>query len=305
MFERLKQQLNTVKSELEIPQSNAVIRVIGDRASGKTTYMAALARWPNANPASLVQSVTPINEVGEALIAKAQNVLEQGLELEPSDLEADAEEVNDYSFSIILKRQFSLRSSHTNLSGIPIQLNISCKDYAGEFFSDLLYQANDPKLKSYLADCMQATGIMFLVDGSTRKDADYAIGIEKFLKTLEPYDNASELRQVALVLTKCEQPDLWDKRHQPKRLADARYPQVCSKLQAWQAGTSRKIDFFATSAFGIIGAQFPEANSKQLTRSRGGVTSILKDPKRWRPFGLVAPIYWLCTGARHKQLDED
>ena len=81
-------------------QSNAVLRVIGDRASGKTTYMASLARWPNADPSSPVQTVIPVNEEGEELIAKAQNILEQGLELEPTDLSASAIDVKDYTLSI-------------------------------------------------------------------------------------------------------------------------------------------------------------------------------------------------------------
>jgi hypothetical protein len=291
-------------AESQATQSNAVIRVIGDRASGKTTYMASLARWPSANPASPVQSVSAVNEESEELISKAQNILEQGLELEPSALTADAEAVKDYSLTITLKNKFSIKNPRTNLLGGSVQLNISCKDYAGEFFTDLLHQFGDAKLNSYLEDCLQATGIMFLLDGSTRKDLEYAIGIEKFLKSLDKA-GASELCRLALVLTKCEQPDLWDKRHQPKRLANARYPQVCDKLKAWQSSNSVSVDFFTTSAFGMVGNPFQEANSKLLTRSRGGTTSILREPKHWRPFGLVAPIYWLCTGERHKQLDED
>lgn len=304
MFNQLRKQLIPNLVEPEATQSNAVIRVIGDRASGKTTYMASLARWPSANPTSPVQSVSAVNEESEELIRKAQNVLEQGLELEPSDLSANAEMVKDYSLTITLKSQFSIRNPRANLTGAPVKLNISCKDYAGEFFSDLVHQSGNTKLTSYLEDCQQATGILILVDGSTRKDAEYAIAIEKFLRALDK-SGQTELQRIALVLTKCEQPDLWDKRHQPKRLANARYSQVCSKLQMWQSSNPVRVDFFTTSAFGMVGNPFPEANSKQLSRSRGGVTSVLKDPKHWRPFGLVAPIYWLCTGERHQQLDED
>lgn len=58
------------------------IFVIGSRSSGKTTYMAALARWPGTDPStSSVQTVTPIHEDGEALITKAKNILEQGEQL--------------------------------------------------------------------------------------------------------------------------------------------------------------------------------------------------------------------------------
>jgi hypothetical protein len=314
MFNQLKKQLNvaqstikTAKAEAEVTQSNAVIRVIGDRASGKTTYMAALARFPNANPDGAIQDITAIGD-GNELISKAQNILEQGLELEPTDLQPNAENVSDYQLSITLKGRFSLKSPRTSLPGSMSKLNISCKDYAGEFFSDLLYQANDDKLTSYLKDCSDATGIMFLLDGSaSRKDADYATGIEKFLKMIAARSgNSSELRRVALVLSKCELPELWMKRKQPKDLAHQQFKQVCAKLQGWESTTnSAAVEFFATSAFGVVGSRFPEANSKEQRRDRGGVTSVLKDTKHWRPFGLVSPIYWLCTGERHNQLDEE
>jgi GTPase SAR1 family protein len=309
MFNRLKKVAATVaeKTEPEVKQSSSVIRVIGDRASGKTTYMAALARSPNANPNGVVQDITAVNNDGNALISKAQNVLEQGLELEPTDLKPDAENVSDYQLSITLKSQFSAKSLRASLPGSVTKLNISCKDYAGEFFSDLLYQTQDPKLATYLEDCSSATGIMFLLDGSSsRKDSEYAIGIEKFLKTLARSGQSSELNRIALVLTKCELPDLWIKRQDPEKLAQGQFKQVCSKLRSWEStNSSSTIGFFTTSAFGVIGSRFKEPNSKQQTRDRGGVTSVLKEPKHWRPFGLVAPIYWLCTGDRHNQLDEE
>ncbi len=65
MLNWLTKNRTTVKGASEALQSNAVLRVIGDRASGKTTYMASLARWPNADPFSPVQNVTPVNEEGE------------------------------------------------------------------------------------------------------------------------------------------------------------------------------------------------------------------------------------------------
>jgi len=88
--------LTTKINQTSEPQQNsAVLRVIGDKSSGKTTYMASLARWPNANSNSPVQSVISINQDGQELINIAQNILEQGAELEPTPLNADASEVKD------------------------------------------------------------------------------------------------------------------------------------------------------------------------------------------------------------------
>ncbi|MDB9540129.1 hypothetical protein [Anabaenopsis arnoldii] len=292
------------KANSEPQQSNAVIRVIGDRGSGKTGYMASLARWPNADPNSPVQVVTAIGESGEELINQAQNILEQGLELEATDLKGDATELLDYTLSITLKKQFSRRNPQTSSSNL-VTLNISCKDYSGEFFSDLLQRSGDPLLAQYLEDCSQATGIIFLVDGNSRaKDSEYANGLDKFLTCLDRTDINATTRRIALVLNKCEQSELWVNRHKPGFLAQARFPQTCRKLKTWEQIGGGKVDYFTASAFGMLGSKYPEPNVQVLKRGRDGVTAVIKNPRLWRPFGLVAPIYWLCTGDRHQELDK-
>ena len=284
------------KDNQEINDESAVIRVIGDRGSGKTAYMASMAYWPNANPDSPVQSIIPINDEANELVAQAQNILEQGLQLEPTDLNASATEVKDYTLSITLKDRL--------FAGSPmLKLNISCKDYAGEFFSDLIHKLGDSRLEDYLEDCLEATGILFLLDGTThRKDLEYASGLDKFLMALDRSDLDGKHRRIALVMTKCEQSELWINRHKPKELAMARFPQVHRKLKTWSQSTEGDVSYFTTSAFGMLGNQFPEPNSKKLSRDRNGTTSVIKNPRRWRPFGLVAPVYWLCTGQHHKEL---
>jgi GTPase SAR1 family protein len=288
--------LNLFKSKNQTPlQSSVVLRVIGDRASGKTTYMASLARWPNADPNSPVQAVTAVDEGGEELISKAQNILEQGLEFEKTKLE-NISQVTDCTLQITLKEK---------KIGSPLfNLNISSKDYSGEFFDDLLHQSQNSQLEEYLEDCLQANGIMFLVDGSSRrKDLEYANGLDKLLLALDRNDITGSKRRIALVLNKCEQSDLWVNRDKPGFLASARFPQVCRKLQAWQQMGGGEIEFFTASAFGMLGNKYPEPNVNLLNRSRGGVRAVIKNPRLWRPFGLVAPIYWLAKGSRHPELD--
>jgi len=289
--------LKNNKETQEINDESAVIRVIGDRGSGKTAYMASMAYWPNANPDSPVQSIIPINDEANELIAQAQNILEQGLQLEPTDLNASVLDVKDYTLSITLKDRLAAFRSGM------LKLNISCKDYAGEFFSDLIYKEGDSRLEDYLEDCLEATGILFLLDGTThRKDSEYANGLDKFLMALDRSDMDGKQRRIALVMTKCEQSELWINRHKPQELAKARFPQVHRKLETWSKSTGGEVSYFTTSAFGMLGNQFPEPNSKKLDRDRNGTTSVIKNPRRWRPFGLIAPIYWLCTGQHHKEL---
>lgn len=298
----------------EILDQNSVVRIIGDRGSGKTAYIASLAYWPNADPSSAVQTVTSGNPLTEKLVAEAQNILEQGLGMEGSDLNDSIGDVKDYSLSIVLKGQFSfLQNVNTAIKNVQavmkpqlVKLNISCKDYAGEFFADLVHKVGDSKLQDYLEDCLLANGIMFLADGTAhRKDSEYANGLDKFLIALDRTDISSSQRRIAFVITKCEQAELWVNRHNPRELAQRRFPKTFGKLQAWQQTGGGQVDYFTTSAFGVLGSKYPEPNSVKIKRDRDGTSSCIKDPKRWRPFGLVAPIYWLCTGERHKELDKD
>ena len=306
MLDWLKNKSPTETSEPETIDAGADIRVIGDRGSGKTAYMASLAYWPNANPSSPVQSVTALGDAGGTLLSMAQNILEQGLELEPTDLSASVDEVKDYGLSIVLKDQFSLRNPSVGLRPRMVRLNVNCKDYAGEFFADLIYKVGDPKLNDYLEDCISAAGILLLMDGTThRKDREYANGLDKFLAALDRGDLDRQKRRIAFAISKCEQPQLWVSRHQPKQLIRRRFPQVQNKLENWVTIGAGEVDYFTTSAFGMLGSNYPEPNAIKLTRGRDGTTSVLRSPQHWRPFGLVGPIYWLCTGQRHQELDRD
>lgn len=299
-FDWLKQK------EPELKDANAEIRVIGDLSAGKTAYMASLAYWPNAKTDSPVQSVTPVGnqEASAQLMNMAQNILEQGLELEPTPLEATVDEVKDYGLSIVLKEQFSLKNLQRGATFSAIRLNVNCKDYSGEFLRDLIHKAGDPRLVDYLEDCVVATGLLFLVDGTShRKDKDYANGLEKFLAALDRVDINPKQRRIAFAISKCELCQLWVSRHEPRELTKRRFPQMQSKLENWVDRGGGEVDYFATSAFGTLGTNYPEPNSIEKQRDRQGTTSIIRDPKRWRPFGLVSPIYWLCTGQRHKELE--
>jgi GTPase SAR1 family protein len=298
-FNKIKPQ-KTEDSKTD--SASLTLRVIGDRASGKTTYLAALVYHPNSNSASPVQVINPFNDDGKKLVTLAQNILEQGLQLEPTRLD----ELPDYRLTIILKRQSSWRNPQSTANSSLITLSIDCKDYSGEFFTDLLHRQGDALLREYINDCSQAEGILFLVDGiAYRRDAEYAKGLDIFLDTWGQSAQKNQPYRLALVLTKCEQPDLWINRHKPRDLTLARFPKVYKKLETWQQLDKGKVEYFASSAFGTLGTRSPEANSKQIRRDKEGVASVLKEPKLWRPFGLIAPIYWLSTGDRHPGLEGD
>jgi GTPase SAR1 family protein len=285
------------KKPSEPEQISSSVRVIGDRASGKTTYMAALVRQPNADPTlSVVDSVKPLNNEGEELIRKAVNLLEKGDTLEPTPVGAGVDSVKDYSIEIKVRKE----------SAGCVTLNVNCKDYPGEFFSDILYRQNDPFLDDYIQDCIYSNGLMVLLDGmSFRRDQEYAIGLERLLMLMDQNEINMSERRIAVVLTKCEQSELWINRHNPRLIA-RRFPQIMQKLQVWKNSGLGMVDYFASSAFGMFGNRYPRPNMNIVEQNRFGIKAcILKEPKNWLPFGLVAPIYWLCTGKRHSKLDQE
>ena len=280
---------------------SGVLRLIGDRSAGKTTYMAALARWPNSQNTRLVEAVTASNKDGEELIKKARDILEQGEPMKQNPWLDNVYALENYSLRITLKKELVLDRKKSL-----VNLDISCKDYSGEFFSELLNQTDLPLFKDYLEDCLLASGILLLIDGTAhQKDGEYARAIEKLLVELDRSEAQIQKRRIALVLSKCELADLWINRQKPKYVAQARFRETCRKLEFWERGGSGNIDYFAVSAFGVLGNRFPRPNSIQIERDRGGVSSVLEEPKMWRPFGLVSPIYWLCTGKRNQELDKD
>ena len=285
---------------------SGILRVIGDRSSGKTTYMSALARWPNADPTkSAVQEVQAINNDGERLIDKAKNILEQGESLEATLLHTTPSEVKDYCLQIVLKDNYSGGNVKVNQNSPSINLNINCKDYAGEFFSDLLNKKSGSSLlQDYIEDCVQANGIMLLVDGmGFRQDTKYVGILEKFLIELDRAEIKAKCRRIAIVVTKCEQPELWVNRHDPQLIVEARFPRILQQLKKWERLGAGSIDCFTTSAFGMVGNRYQTPNMECISRDREGIKAVIKYPKKWKPFGLVAPIYWLCTGKRHPKLD--
>ncbi|MEB3342028.1 hypothetical protein [Okeania sp.] len=292
MFKSIFNQKNNQNIKAE--NYSGILRVIGDRAAGKTTYLAALARCSNADIYSKVESVTPGNQDGKYLIKQAKNLIEKGLQIEPTRLANDVLEIRDYSLRIVLKN-----SDKLNLSNTVFNLDISCKDYSGEFFSDILQEKDSQLLQDYLNDCFPATGIMLMIDGTThRKDLEYSQGVDKLLVALAGDNILGQKRRIALVLTKCELADLWVNRHRPKFLTEARFPTILKRLESWQDLGMGNVEYFTTSAFGVTGKKYFKPNSQQIYRGRGGVASVLEDVKRWRPFGLVSPIYWICTGKK-------
>lgn len=269
------------------------IRIIGDRGAGKTAYITALACLPWDDIDSPVKRVVPIGSETEDLVRKAQELLEQKLEIEPNVYGEGIE--RSYVFKIEFKARNPLFSSNSNFS-----LDIQCKDYPGEFFSDLVERKKPNLLERYIKDCVEeATGILLLLDGTARKDKYYAECIKELLIQLDRLSpRNTQPRRVAVALTKCDMSELWIHRQNPREKIMARFEAVHGKLQNTN---SIIVDYFATSAYGMLGNENETSNSKIVKSDDNGTRAVIREPdsRLWRPFGIVEPIYWLYTGRRY------
>ncbi len=298
-----KQHQESTQTTVETPRSPDFINLclIGDRASGKTTYLASLLHNPNPQVSNIINSIRPLNQNASELKVLAKNKIEQGLKLEPTTL-SDLSKLPHYSLEILLKKQLSWWEQIFNSKPQLEHLKLTFRDYAGEFFIALGQQDNDisTQIENYLKDRFQADGIMLLIASTSNgQDATYAQSIQKLLKILYRDRNDYKCQRIALVFTKCEQTKLWPWSLQPQALAKQYFPQVHNQLQTWEERGSGKFEYFSTSAFGTLGNYQPETNAIDIEPNQ----AILNYGQSWQPFGLFAPIYWLATGKRHQRLD--
>lgn len=272
------------------------IRVIGDRACGKTTYLAALAYWPNHDSAlSPIQSITPFDADTGGLCDMAENILKKGGHLPPSDNPDDPDSMPLYTLLIDLKPKFSLFNQQN------IRIQVSCREYGGELIEDL-GKTITSKLESYLNDCASASGLLIQIDGrSQAKDEQYA----KAFKTLETElsdrlkkNNQNPNNQkIAIVFTKGEQAPIWNERNKLPDYINRKFPQTRIALQSWMTKWGCSMDYFICSAFGVMGNP-PRPNVT------GGNNGVIARPQYWKPFGLVTPLYWLYAGKYDSRLND-
>ena len=296
----------TYNIPLDIP-GNQEIRIVGPRGSGKTTFMAALSYFTNASNDSPIQSIAPVNHETMILIEKAQNILMQGMFSAPT-APISADRLSLYEILITLKPRFFSNPIAT-VRRQNIRLSVSCREYPGELIQDLSQSYEKFSLKDYLDDCASTLSLMLLIDPSSyRQDNEYALGFKRLFGELEQrlvQQNADLSHyRIAVAFSKCELPEVFFFRHQPKRIISTRFPQTYRCLQEWEVQWNCSLAYFAYSAFGTIGSEYPEPNCQVIGNDDRGFKSVIKNPQLWKPFGLIAPIYWLYTGKHDSRLED-
>jgi hypothetical protein len=171
------------------------IRVFGPRASGKTTYLAALACWSEDSGTESGRSgsfkIQPLNEDTENLSKVAQDLLLECASLPQTDVSEPVDELPVYSYRIEPKGLFRKYEP----------INLVAKDYSGEIFADLSADMPKPEFREFMNDCLtqDVEGCLILLTGwDARDDKIYHRSLKKFLDLMESHNRTQNLRIVSV-----------------------------------------------------------------------------------------------------------
>lgn len=273
---------------------NGNIVIIGPRASGKTTYLAALASQAERQIQHQKRSqykVVPRNLEAEKLLEKAAFLIKKSLQLEPTGVDA-VDELPYYLFTI--ERQLSIFEKILNWRSLE-KFDIILRDYPGELFESLASKSRySPIINQYIDDLFIDTigCIIMLSTWQLNSDEFYQNSLTNLLQIMDSRFNVKDIKdyKIAVAMSKCERIELWPGRLSPESdLFEVHLPRTRDILR--RIIPTENLKFFAISSFGVLGENDPRPN---LIDTRGG--SVLKEPENWQPYNLVEPLYWLSTG---------
>jgi len=261
------------------PDAGGYITLIGPRASGKNTYLTLLSIWNQQKHKNTIE----VNCYNDPLKHDAENVLLQGGALWATNFKKEFPTIY-YSIKIKKKNLFYIKE---------MTFNICIRFYVGEFFEGA--KSHCPHIYyHYLTISNPQNKYLLLVDGTSfAKDEYYSKCLEELLNDITKIQK-NGLR-LAFALSKCELPELYVNRDDPHGIIKRRFPQMKAVLETWSAEGQGEVEYFSTSAFGVLG-EYSEPNSTILRHYGSGTTDVIRNPSEWQPFGLVEPLYWLCTG---------
>lgn len=266
------------------------IRVIGPRGSGKTTYLAALAYQP-VQPGGKTKNfkVQAINEDTRKLAEKAETLILEGGSLEPTGvLVKTIDDVPVYSFNIEITTLFQKNKN----------INLAVRDYPGEIFDELELGLKNHIQTEFIEECLAkdvAGCLIMLTEWNKGIDRHYSRVLERFIELMDSQGRINDLR-LAVAMSKCERGELWPGRLDPEiDLFNNHLPKSTKILK--EKIPPSNLNFYAISTFGVLGRNNPRPNRVEEWGTNGR-SSVLREANRWRPYNLIAPLYWLSTGRR-------
>lgn len=280
---------------------NGCIRLIGGRASGKTTYLATLLYCPhrrqikNKMPGFSID-YEPSSEA-ERLAKMAEDILKNGAKF-AGGARLDVNYMPAYEFKLKIPAVNRLPDA---------TVDFSVRDFAGEIFHDMALEHKYNDIQPYLNDLFIADKWMVMItDWEYEQDKKlYKRAFEKLHREIKERERINpEIKnlRIAVVLSKCERGELWPGRLEPDEdIFKVRLPQTYEFLSSKFPPKKNRLKFFACSSFGILD-DTPENFDPRPNRyipddgSSADYSAFLRKPDQWKPFGILSPIYWLTTG---------
>jgi Double-GTPase 2 len=278
------------------PKSTS-INLIGPRASGKTTYLATLAYFPQRKIFQTKfsdYSVSYLSDsVTEKLAHQAEDIIKKGAKL-TGTRRGSLNYLPNYYFRI-------------KMPGQTQETEVNFRDIAGEIFEDIPQEHNWEELSSYLDYLFTTLSWMVMVtDWQPGEDKRlYKPAFEKLFQQIferERINSWIKKLRIAVVMSKCERGEIWSGRLEPEEdLFKVRLPETYDFLRKQFSPRTNRLKFFACSSFGVMNNhhdQFDPRPNRYIPDdgSSAEYNAFLREPEQWQPFGLIAPIHWLTTG---------
>jgi hypothetical protein len=269
-----------------------IIIGIGSSASRLSTYLATLAYHQKHQVKSLKVlscQVTPISADARQLSDQAENILKEQVMLEAGKLYHSFCQHPFYSFTITLEIKGLFWAKNTE------EVSFGIYDMPDNLLRDIKEFSSSHSFTEYYDDLFSDIGGYFLpIDGTShREDEVYAKSLEKF--TTDLTQRNPQGCPIAFAVTKCDLSELWVNRDDPRGMVQRLFPKMYAILENWTQENKGKVEYFTTSSFGVFG-KYCEPNSIIISKSKMGTMAVIRNPQEWQPFGLIEPLYWLCTG---------
>ena len=264
-----------------------IICIIGPTGAGKTTYLAGLAYWPEKTNPNF--QITAITNDAKNLASKAENIILNGASLEPTIIDGirikSFYDLPLYSFHIEIKRWWQRK---------PEEINLVVRDYPGEIFNELQGGISNTLHQEFFDECLIKDNLGCLIllhKWEPGSDVFYSKVMERFLDLIDAGDRTQDLR-LAIAMSKCERGEIWPGRLDPELdIFTVHLPRTTNILK--RRIPQQNLRFYAISTFGVLHRNDPRPNR---TDELGSPHSILREPLKWKPHGIISPLYWLSKG---------
>ncbi|MDJ0511663.1 MAG: hypothetical protein QNJ64_20790 [Crocosphaera sp.] len=271
--------------------TNGNIAIIGPRASGKTTYLAALAYHQNhtvSTKKGKIYQVNPKNPEARQLKEQAEEILLTGREFKATRPDKTVYEYPYYMFSIDYK---------PNLLSKNKTISLTTRDYPGEVFNQLFQTSSlSNHFQEFITDCFTAKmGCVILLSGwELGEDIKYRNMFKNFLILMDK-SNVDKNYKLAVVMSKCERGEIWTGRLEPEKdLFGIHLKETKKTLKEKFQANPQNLKFFALSTFGIMSTKPKDPRPNREDRVVGGKPgSIIRDRSNWQPYNLIEPLLWI------------